>query len=261
MKNHLVSKRITDKNGVASTRWVKADQQGVATTSAIPAPAPVAVTEEPIPADPETIEQAAVAYVNQVTYEEDDDEYVESTLATTIDDFGTFPAVLVDEINQPASDPYQKMWGLKNMMDLGKPLDSIRDHLNLTEIIAREGFEDEAAPEGTLYDFGGAYSGLEPIALNEVYPERRKKQLEGLVSATSLILDLIVEDNCNEHALNKAENGVPTIADERLRDLFVNRPEDSGVILEFMRERRTADYDRVMEILNTQAPAVASGTL
>lgn len=260
MNSHLIPEQRTDKNGVTSIKWVKPENPSSTPASSIPAPSPV-MTEIPVPADKEVIEQAAMAYVNQVTYEEDEGDYVEDTFAVAAEDFGSYPAVLVEEIAEPTSDAYQKMWGLKNLMDLGRPLDDIRDHLNLSDFIISEGFEDEANPEGTIYSFGSCYRGLEPITLNGRYPERRRKQLQGLISATSLILDLIVENNADEHKLDKSENGALVISDERLRGLFIDRPEDSEIVLDYMRERRTADYDRIIEVLDSKTPAIANGTL
>ena len=260
MKNpNLVPKQITDKNGVTSIRWIRPDQAAMLNGISIPAPA---VAETIGHADQKTVKAAALLYVKQVTYDEDDDEYVEDCLETAIEVFSSYPSSVVDDILKESSNTYGKMWGLKDLMDVNARVEDLRDYLNLFNYFIDNNLDGDVDPRTTIFGVASSYEGLDPVSVTGGYPEKREKQLKGLLGGTVRISELINEGLADEGLLTEFnEYDVPVITDERLSGLFINRPEYYETIFRFMDERKTADYDRITEHLNSATPAIASGAL
>jgi len=260
MKNpNLVPKQITDKNGVTSIRWIRPDQAAMLNGASIPAPA---VAETIRHADQKTVKAAALLYVKQVTYDEDEDDYVEDCLETAVEVFSSYPSSVVDDILKESLDTYRKMWGLKDLMDINARAEDLRDYLNLFNYVSDNSLEGDGDPRIMILGIAASYEGLEPVSVTGGYPEKREKQLRGLLGGTARISELISEGLADEKLLTKSNKyDVPVITDERLSGLFISRPEDYEVVFRFMDERKTADYDRIMEHLNSATPAIASGTL
>lgn len=261
MKNpNLVPKQITDKNGVSSVRWTRPDQTATPISS-LPAPAPI-MAETPSPADRETVERAASIYVKQVTYYDDDADYIEDTLETTIEDFSSYPACIIEDITLKSSNPYGRMWGLKDLLDSNAPEGELRDFLNLFDYVSDNDIEGAADPHVLIPGVAAHYEGLEPVTMTGSYPEKRRDQLKGLLGGASRISEMISKGLADAGMLASSEEyDVAFLTDKRLSDLFITRSEDHGIILVFMDERQTVEYDRIMEHLNSSTPAMASGTL
>lgn len=267
MNSNLVPEVRTDKNGVPTTRWVKPFASDSDKGSAIPAPAGISFAQKPSPA---LIGSAAAAYVAEI--ESDmvgDDEYIEQARETALDDLAIYPESVLAEISRESSNPFLKYWGLKLLMEdsnTGDATDLLLDYLHLIEKLAEYDYEEpEDAVRLVVSLSKHYYEGLKPIPLDNIYPERRKQQLEALAMAF-VWLETYVADEKMPYETFKlvsidGHNDLEVIADENFSRFVIDNPEHANVIVDFVKERKSLDIEAMREIISSDSPALSSGII
>lgn len=266
MNPNLVPEVRTDKNGVPTTRWVKPFASDSDKGTAIPAPAGISFAQKPSAA---LISSAAAAYVAEI--ESDmvgDDEYIEQAQETALNDLAIYPESVLAEISRESSNPFLKYWGLKLLMEdsnTGDETDLLLDYLHLIEKLADHDYEEPEDAVRLVVSLSKNYEGLTPIPLNNVYPERRKQQLEALTLAF-IWLETHVADEKMPYETFKSvsidgHNDLDVIADEKFSRFVIDNPEHASIIVDFVKERKNLDIDAMREIISSDSPALSSGII
>lgn len=267
MNSNLIPEVRTDKNGVLSTRWVKPDQGNKDKVAGIPAPTGIRASAVP---SQELLESAAALYVQEIESDmAGDDEYLESALETAVDDFSRYPASVVAEIAKETEHGFIKFWGLKRIMEDENTTDDadfIFDYLKLADLLAEEDYDEPEDAIGMAITLSKAYDGLQPIPFNGEYPELRLKQIKslarGFIWVESQVIDGEISD---ENAIKEISIGshhdLPIIADERLSSLLIERADESDVIVDFIKTRKSVDVDAILQVLDSEVPALSSGII
>ena len=256
----LVPERRTDKNGVITTRWVKPSLPSVAAYS-IPAPSPIV-----LPSRNKTILAAAELFVNEIVDEEDDDAYVYEYIDTTVENFSKYPDAVVADIFNGSENEYLKFFGLKKLMEDDATPELIRDYLNHSDFLGSEAFDTPEDAIMMVVAASTAYEGLEPTNITGEYPEKRKRQIRSLLMGTIWVETLVQDEHIPRESIidqpvSEGSYPVPVIRDQRLVRLLIDRAEQSEIISEFMRVRKSVDVDAISVILDSDTPAIAEGML
>lgn len=260
-RSNLVQKTITDKNGVKTTRWVKANPQNTAGRNAIPSPAPV-VSTVPESASPETLKRAVDLVVEFLTDPDETQAFIDEVSGEAMAGLMSYPSGVAEDVLIESSRQLDRMWCLKAMLDERAPAGEIRDYLNLFNHVTDNHIEEPGYVSEVVNDTVSSYAGLEPLPLTGEYPEKRRKQIAGLLHGYKVLVALIDEDKVDSGLLvHGVRRHISLITDRRLVSLFIDRPDDAEQVIAFMEERKTADYNRIVEMLASDSPAIASGEL
>lgn len=266
MNPNLVPEVRTDKNGVSSTRWVKPAQGGTGKVTGLPAPIGFKVADKP---STELLKSAADLYVTEIESDMlDDSEYIDEALNAAISDFSDYPESIVSEIAKPTEHPFLKFWGLKLLVhDPGtsEEHELILDFLKLSDTFSEEDYEEPEDAVRMTIAVSRLYAGVQQVPLNGEYPELRLEQMKALVKGFTWVESHVYDEHIPEDSIKKVSlgnsEGLSLIADDRLSDLLIDRADQSDLIVDFIKNRKSVDVDAIMEVLNTGSVALARGIL
>lgn len=266
MNQNLIPERRTDKNGVTSTRWVKPAQGVSDKLSGIPAPAGVKVRERP---SSELLESAADLYVQEIEEDmADDEDYMADALEAAMDAFSVYPASVVAEIAKETENGFIKHWGLKQLIhspETSDDVDLILDYLKLSDTLAEADYDDPMDAVRMVVTLSKGYHGVAPVPLNGEYPELRLRQLKALLMGFNWVETHTIDGHISEDSLREVSfsgySELQVIADERLSNLLIERLDQNELIVDFIKDRRNTDVDAMLEVLDTDTPALSRGIL
>lgn len=256
MNQPLVPQQRPDKNGKVTTRWVKADNAPALAMSTIPSPVPQqpAISRQTL-----LIASAELVASNIVDNERKLNDLFEIAHAH-LDEMSTSTIEMVNDIRGSE----WRAYFLMDCMENDESEAFICDYLQLADHIElKTDSADETAPYVRMLS---QYPKLCPYTPGDEYPQLRKDQATGIISVTSSIEELISDGELPEDAIQYTPHDydfgkTPLIADQRISDLIIERPDDAERIAEFIEDRASLDYDLIMEWLGAETPAVSSGLL
>lgn len=270
-KPNLVPERRIDKNGITSIRWVKPATFDGADSAAIPAPS---ATSPIVTVDPQLVHKAALVadaaqmFVTEVMEGEehryDADEYLSETKSA----FSGFPLRLVDDILAPSESPYMKMFGLKIIIDEEGTSNHelMRDYLNHAAMLSVEYEFDCDDAICFIMSATQRHGLLDPLDMDESYPEKRKQQVSSLLKGFVIMEALYNEGSLDAGAFRfesdpQRMSRLPIIVNGELASLFINRPEEADRIVDFISSRKSTDTEALKTYLDHGERVMAEGIL
>lgn len=252
-----MQKTITDRNGVRSTRWVKPEAVPKKMLQSLPAPRTGIASSESHEAKVERAIEIFLKDANGITPADGEiyDEYANEER----DKFSSFDSATLDEIIGASR---AHISGLSSIIDDSHNTIVIRDYLNLPpDLIETVGVTKSAH----LMKAMELYFLRETPNPNTVYPETRGKQCASLALLAHTLNYLIADGDAPKESFVLESVGelrwAEKISDNRLAQIALDRYNDTDRVVDFMKTRKTNDVDRILEMLDSESPAVAEGIL